>query len=205
MHSHIKILVLNTKIRIRFRIIRSDLYMFYKVQGLLRSNLAGYDNACKIDIVVRGMVEHINIQQILVATIFILTRLIVADVATLLNWSLVKYFSVHMQETPVFLWQMRNWISSVGHSGLKMIFSVDLVEPNCKLRISNSWRTKGVKFSDFGSIGEEMGCCMGSNSSTKAMACNTLLTYEYITFSNPNFCLYWATVSRTCFLMSLKA
>lgn len=128
-----------------------------------------------------------------------------ADIPALLHSSLVKHFSVHVQEAPVLLGQMGYWVPSVGYSRLEVIFSVDLVEPNCKFWVSNSGRAKSVKFSNFRFVSEEMGSCMGRDSSSEAVACDTSSSDLYITFYNPNFCLYWATVSKTCFLISLKA
>lgn len=93
----------------------------------------------------------------------------------------------------------------MSHSGLEVVLAVNLVEPNCEFGVSNSGGAKSVKLSDFSPVGEEMSSGMCGYCSSKAMAGDTSLACTYMTFYNPNFCLYWATVSSTCFLISLKA
>ena len=61
---------------------------------------------------------------------------------------------------------MRDWVTAMGDSCLEVVFSEDLVEPDCKIGVTNSRTTKGIEFCNFDFVGEEMSGRMCSQSSS---------------------------------------
>lgn len=100
------------------------------------------------------MIVHIHVSLIVVAAVLVLTRTIVAHNVPILDLSLVKHLCIHVQEAPVFKWQVRDGITSMGDSSLEVrSTSILIVEPNCKLGITDSWATKVVEVGDFVLVG----------------------------------------------------
>ena len=119
------------------------------------------------------MVVDINVEFVLVTAFFVLPMIIVADDCSLLYGPFVENFGVDVKETPVLEGKVRHWVSSVGHSGLEVIFSIQIVEPNCKLGVPDSWVAIVVKLSHFDLIGQEMSYSMSGQCSSQAMPCHS--------------------------------
>lgn len=100
------------------------------------------------------MVEDIAVNFVFIAAVFILSSGVIADNVAFSIEAFVENFSVQMKETPIFKRQMRDWILSVGHSGLEMSLSVDIVEPNSKFRVSDSWASICVKIGNSNLVGQ---------------------------------------------------
>lgn len=84
----------------------------------------------------------IRIQQVLIAALLVLPSFVLAHVATILHFVLVKDLRAHMPEAPVFKGEMRNRILPVSHSRLEVVLAVDLVEPSHKLGVTDPGRAK---------------------------------------------------------------
>jgi hypothetical protein len=66
------------------------------------------------------MVIHIHISTIFVTAALILTSHVIAHHMAVLDLTLVKDFSVHMQEAPILKRQVRDGITAMGDSSLEM-------------------------------------------------------------------------------------
>ena len=108
------------------------------------------------------MIIDIGIEFVLITALFILTMFIVAHSCSFLYSSFVENLSIEMEEAPVLEGKVRHWISSMSHSGLKVITSIQIVEPYSEFDVSNSGRAKVVKLSHLDFIGQQVGYCMGA-------------------------------------------
>ena len=85
------------------------------------------------------MIQNVSICQILVTAFLVFSRLVVTNICSFFDLTLIEDFSVEMEETPVLERKMRHWILFMGDTTLKMISSIDLVKPNSELGVSDSW------------------------------------------------------------------
>lgn len=100
------------------------------------------------------MVIHIDISNVTVTAALVLTSHVVAHHMTILDLTLVKNFSVHMQEAPILERQVRDGITAMGYSSLEVRgTTVLLVEPDCELSISDSRRPEVIEMCHFVFVG----------------------------------------------------
>ena len=102
----------------------------------------------------------------LVAAIVVFFLVIFADCCALFQGSFVEYLGVNVLETLGQNGEVRDRVTAMGYSCLEVVFSEDLVEPDCKIRIANSRTAKSIEFCNFNFVGEEMSGCMSSQSSS---------------------------------------
>ena len=89
----------------------------------------------------------------LIAAVVVFFLVVFADCCTLLQGSFVEYFGVNVLETLGQHGEVRDRVTAMGHSCLEVIFSEDLVEPDCKIRVADSRTAKSIKFCNFDFIG----------------------------------------------------
>ena len=102
----------------------------------------------------------------LVAAIVVFFLVIFADCCALFQGSFVEYLGVNVLETLGQNGEVRDRVTAMGYSCLEVVFSEDLVEPDCKIRIANSRTAKSIEFCNFYFVGQEMSGRMSSQSSS---------------------------------------
>lgn len=135
--------------------------------------MAGQDDAGEIDIVIGDMVKCIRVYLVFIAAVLVLSGRVIANNTSLAHFSLVENFSVHMQKAPIFEGKVRNWILSVGDSGLEVVMTEQVIEPGSKLGISNPWTSEIVELSDFILVRHQMSSGMCGQSRSQTMSSHT--------------------------------
>ena len=102
----------------------------------------------------------------LVAAVVVFFLVVFANGKTLFQSTFVEDFGAHVLETLSLYWKVRDRIPTMCYSGLEMIFSVKLVEPDRKVRIPNSWTSKGIELGYFDFVGQKVSDCMSGQSSS---------------------------------------
>ena len=120
----------------------------------------------EIYVVVTQVIWDAVVYVVLITAVVIFFLIVFANCKTLFQSAFVEDLGAHMLETLSLHWKVRDRITAMRHSGLEMIFSVQLIEPDRKVRITNSWTSKGIELSHFDFVGQKMSDCMSGQSSS---------------------------------------
>lgn len=137
------------------------------------STLTKDDYASEVNVEIANMVIHIHVSIIAVAAALILTGNVITHHMAILDFTLVKHLSVHMQEAPIFKRQMRDGITTMSNSSLEVrSTAVLLVKPDCELGVTDSRRTEVVKVGHFVLVGQEVADSMGGDGCSQTVSCH---------------------------------
>ena len=69
--------------------------------------------------------------------------------------------------------KVRNRVTAVSHPGLEVVFSVEFVEPDCKVGVAHSGTPEGVELGHLDLAGQEVGHGVGGDGGSETVVGNT--------------------------------
>lgn len=136
-------------------------------------SLACYNNCWKVNVVIWDVIEDISIDQIFITTVVIFPICVIAYFVSLAQFSFIKNFSLNMFKSPIFRWQVWNWIFSMSDSRMESVW-INFLEPFGEHFVTNPWRSISFQQVDFIPSFNQMRSSMSSKCTTKTMTNNTV-------------------------------